>query len=215
MPRNADDTRALLIRTAEKLFAKHGIDVVSLRRVNREANQRNVSALQYHFRDREGLLRAILAKHDLAIDQSRHALLDKLEKNGQHGLHEFSAALVLPAAERLADRDGGRDYLRIAAQLLYRYQPGRSVIERDPSESLNRWRAMVEPEMVPLAVDPLHNRFTARLIMSIELARRAESPRRRDDRLFVSHLVDLVAAVLAAPISLQTRRLIEERAARR
>ncbi len=65
--------------------------------------------------------------------------------------------------------------------------------------------------MSPLAVDPLHSRFTARRIMFIELARRAESPRRRDDRLFESHLVDLVTAILGAPISNTTRSLLAER----
>jgi hypothetical protein len=73
---------------------------------------------------------------------------------------------------------------------------------------------MVEPEMSPLAVDPLHSRFTARRIMFVELARRAESPRRKDDRLFASHLIDLVTAILGAPISSQTRALLAERARR-
>jgi hypothetical protein len=50
--------------------------------------------------------------------------------------------------------------------------------------------------------------------MFVELARRAESPRRKDDRLFTSHLVDLVAAILGAPISAETRALLEERARR-
>jgi hypothetical protein len=73
---------------------------------------------------------------------------------------------------------------------------------------------MVEPEMSPLAVDPLHHRFTARRIMFVELARRAESRRRKDDRLFASHLVDLVTAILGSPISAQTRSLLGERARR-
>jgi hypothetical protein len=68
--------------------------------------------------------------------------------------------------------------------------------------------------MSALAVDPLHSRFTARRIMFVELARRAESPRRKDDRLFASHLIDLVTAILNAPISKQTRSLLEERAGR-
>ena len=215
MPRNADETRAQLIRAAERLFAERGIDAVSLREINREADQRNASALQYHFEDRRGLLRAILAKHELAVDASRNALLDEIEKDGPRNLHRFSAALVLPAADKLSDRDGGRAYLRIVAQLVNRYRTRVDPIEwEDTSNSLNRWRAMVEPEMSPLAVDPLHSRFTARRIMFIELARRAESPRRKDDRLFASHLIDLVSAILGAPISAQTRTLLAERARR-
>jgi hypothetical protein len=47
---------------------------------------------------------------------------------------------------------------------------------------------------------------------AVELARRARSAPHTDDRLFVSHLVDLVAGVLAAPLSDETRRLDAERA---
>jgi AcrR family transcriptional regulator len=215
MPRNADETRAQLIRAAERLFAERGVEAVSLREINREADQRNATALQYHFEDRQGLVRAILEKHEPAIDASRHALLDEIEKDGQRDLPRLSAALVLPAAEKLSDRDGGRAYLRIVAQLINRHAARVDPIAfENTASSLNRWRAMVEPEMSPLAVEPLHNRFTARRIMFVELARRAESPRRRDDRLFASHLIDLVTAILDAPISATTRALLKERAKR-
>lgn len=217
MPRNADETRAQLISAAERLFAEGGVDAVSLREVNREAGQRNASALQYHFADREGLLRAILAKHNSAVDASRNALLDKIEKDDRQDLSRFAGALVMPSAEKLADRDGGRSYLRIIAELVnngHRRARGESAGLEDTSESMKRWRSMVAPAMSPLAVTPLHSRFTARRIMFIELARRAESPRRKDDRLFVSHLIDLVTAILGAPISTQTRALVAERARR-
>jgi AcrR family transcriptional regulator len=215
MPRNADETRARLIRAAERLFAERGVEAVSLREINREADQRNATALQYHFEDRAGLVRAIFEKHEPEVEASRHALLDKIAKDDQRDLSRLSAALVLPAAEKLSDRDGGRAYLRIVAQLINSHTARVDPIAReDSASSLNRWRAMVEPEMSPLAVDPLHSRFTARRIMFVELARRAESPRRKDDRLFASHLIDLVTAILGAPISSQTRALLAERARR-
>jgi AcrR family transcriptional regulator len=213
MPRNADETRAQLIRTAERLFAEKGVNAVSSREINREAEQRNATALQYHFENRQGLIRAILKKHESTIDQSRNQFLDEIETSGRYGLDRFSAALVLPTAEKLSDREGGRFYLRIAAQLVNSYRPRVDPIEyASASASLNRWRAMVEPEMSPLAVDTLHSRFTATRIMFIELARRAESPRRRNDRLFTSHLIDLVTAILGAPISAKTAALLKERA---
>jgi AcrR family transcriptional regulator len=215
MPRNADETRAALIRAAERLFAERGVDAVSLREINREAEQRNATALQYHFGDKKGLIQEILARHEPGIDVSRDLLLDEIESDRAVELERFAAALVLPAAEKLGDRDGGRAYLRILAQLVNNYRPRVDPIERTAtSASMNRWRKMVGPAMSPLAVAPLHSRFTARRIMFIELARRAESPRRKDDRLFVSHLVDLVTAILGAPISDRTHALLAERALR-
>jgi AcrR family transcriptional regulator len=213
MPRNADETRAQLIRAGERLFSERGIYAVSLREINRDADQRNSTALQYHFEDRQGLILAILRKHEVGVDEKRNELLDEIERTGQMDLSVFSSALVIPAAEKLSDRKGGRAYLRIAAELVNSYRPRVDPIETiSTSVSLNRWRTMVEPSLSPLAVDPLHRRFTAIRIMLVELARRAESPRRKDDRLFASHLIDLVTAILGAPISDQTSALLAERA---
>ena len=213
MPRNADETRAQLIRAGERLFAERGIYAVSLREINRDADQRNSTALQYHFEDRQGLILAILRKHEAGVDEKRNELLDEIERTGQMDLPVFSNALVIPAAEKLSDREGGRAYLRIAAELVNSYRPRVDPIETiSTSVSLNRWRTMVEPSLSPLAVDPLHRRFTAIRIMLVELARRAESPHRKDDRLFTSHLIDLVTAILGAPISDQTSALLAERA---
>jgi len=215
MPRNAETTRAQLIRAAERLLAERGVDAVSLREINREADQRNATALQYHFQDRPGLIRAILSKHEAGVDAGRTKLLDEIEASGSRSLHRFALALVLPEAEKLSDRDGGRAYLRIVAQLVNSSRPPVDPIkEVYASESLTRWRDRVEPAMSPVAVYPLHSRFTALRIMFVELARRAEMSRRKDDRLFASHLVDMIAAILGAPISGETERLLEERARR-
>jgi AcrR family transcriptional regulator len=65
-----------LMATAERLFAAEGIDAVSLRQITREAGQRNVMALQYHFGDREGLLVAVIDKHTRPMSVRTHELLD-------------------------------------------------------------------------------------------------------------------------------------------
>ena len=212
MPRDPKETRARLIRAGERLFAEHGIEVVSLREITRAAEQRNATALQYHFGDRRGLVRAILAKHDLDVEAERHGMLDELEARSGVAAREWVQALVLPAAAKLADRDGGRDYLRIMAELMNRPDPkfDRRSLE-DTRSSVNRWRKLVAPLMPELSVNRLHRRFTSLRIMHFELGRRAESSRRRDDRLFASHLVDLITAILMSPVSEETTGLLRER----
>jgi AcrR family transcriptional regulator len=212
VPRDADETRARLIRAGEQLFAEHGIDVVSLRQLTRPGGQRNDTALQYHFGDRRGLLREILAKHNLGVDAERHRRLDELEARSVVPAREWVQALVMPAAAKLADRDGGRDYLRIMAELTNRPDPkfDRQSLE-DIRSSINRWRKLIAPLMPESSVDRLHRRFTALRIMYFELARRAKSSRRRDDRLFTSHLVDLITAILVTPVSAETSGLLRER----
>jgi AcrR family transcriptional regulator len=201
-----------LIRAGGRLFAEHGIEVVSLREITRAAGQRNATALQYHFGNRRELVRAILAKHNLDVEAERHEMLDELEARSGATARDWVQALVLPAAAKLADRDGGRDYLRIMAELMNRPDPkfDRQTLE-DTRSSINRWRKLMAPLMPELSVNRLHRRFTSLRIMHFELGRRAKSSRRRDDRLFASHLVDLIAAILVSPVSEETSGLLRER----
>jgi len=212
VPRDSEETRAQLIRAGERLFAERGIEVVSLREITRAAGQRNATALQYHFADRRGLVSAILAKHTPGEEAERHAMLDDLEARSRVSAREWVQALVIPAATKLAGRDGGRDYLRMMAELMNRPDPSfdQKSLE-DISSSVNRWRKLVAPRLPKSSVDRLHRRFTALRIMYFELARRAESSRRRDDRLFASHLVDLISAILISPLSEETKGLLDER----
>ena len=48
-----------LVVAAERLFAIHGIDGVSLRQIAAAAGSGNNSAVHYHFRSKQGLIRAI------------------------------------------------------------------------------------------------------------------------------------------------------------
>ena len=205
-------TRDKLVDTARQLFAERGVEHVSLREISRAAEQRNVSALQYHFGDREGLLRAVLEPYHREVDARRHALLDHLEA-GEADLRDHAAALVRPPAALLSD-PGGRQFLRIFGQLINHPDPA-ALGQTTSSEagSLTRWRKALE-SWIPDEAAPLHRRFTAIQLTHVELGRRAEL-RRRDHALFTSHLVDLAAAILAAPISEETRRLLAERSGNR
>lgn len=206
------DTRRSLIAAAEQLFAARGIDSVSLREIARSAGARNVIAVQYHFADRDGVLAAILDKHLPAVEARRHALLDAAE--GQSDIRAMAEALVRPLAEALADDDGGPAFLRVYADLLNRPTPALGVAHNAHYSSMLRWRAMVAPFLDPDAA-ALHRRFTVLLYAAGELARRAESAPHADDRLFTSHLIDMVTAMLSAPLSEKTRRLARERSKRR
>jgi len=213
--RSADATRAALVSAAERLFAAEGIDRVSLREINRASGARNAVALQYHFEDRGGIVRAVMAKHYPHVDAERHRLLDAYVEDKTDDLRRLGEALVLPSATKLADPDGGPEYLQISAELLNRPRP-RAVEEspEDSSDSINRWRGLVEPFLGQDATR-LHRRFTAIRFAAAELGRRAASGPHRDDRLFVSQLVDLVVALLLAPVSSSTAALADDRDRRR
>jgi len=213
---NPEATQQQLIGAAETLFATRGIDAVSLREITAAAGVRNTTALQYHFGDREGLLRAVLRKHYADVELRRHALLDEYEAGAGDvigaELRPLVAAFVRPVASKLADPDGGRAYLRIMAQLVNRPEIGPDEsIRADPRDSTYRWRQLVAPHLPEVAVKRLHRRFTAIRVTFVELARRAELTPARDHRLFTSHLIDLVSGVLDAPLSHETLRLLESK----
>jgi AcrR family transcriptional regulator len=206
-----NETRTNLLSAAEQLFATRGVDGVSLREIARRAGAKNVIAVQYHFADRDGVLRAILDKHLPAVDERRHALLDAAESDPS--LRVLAGALVRPLGSKLADAGGGPEFLRVYADLLNRPKP---VLDAADGRfgSLRRWRASVAPLLDPDGAK-LHPRLNALLYTAVELARRAESGPHTDDRLFISHLIDVVAAILSAPVSGETRRLSAERDERR
>jgi len=207
---SGEPTALAIVRAAERLFADRGLDGVSLREISREAGARNTNATQYHFGDRNGLLRAVVERHSASIDAERHQLLDHCERGNGFTLDQLAHALVIPQASKLTDADGGREFLRIQGHLFARpdFRPDP---DREPrSTSIQRWRRMAGP-FLPAGAEKVHRRFSAITLMTVELARRAERPTSRDHSLFVSNLVDLVAGMLAAELSPATKRALKRR----
>jgi AcrR family transcriptional regulator len=195
-----------LISAAERLFAERGSEAVSLREINAAAGSTNASAIQYHFGGRRGLIRAVLAKHEVEIERRRHEMLDAYEAGGGGGLRALCAALVEPLAAELAT-EGGPGYLQLIADLYNQPDPKFDLdAMQERRSSYVRWRALALPLLSPEAVR-LHRRFDSLRFAASELARRARTGR-SDHRLFVSQLTDLVTAVLSAPVSEETRRLL-------
>lgn len=71
----SEATRSALKRAAEKLIADKGISKLSIRALLTLAGQKNESALQYHFRNLDGLLEAIAAERAEQIQARRSELL--------------------------------------------------------------------------------------------------------------------------------------------
>ena len=123
MPRDGTATRARLLREAERLFARRGLYQVTVREILEAAGQRNVSALTYHFGSREGVLDAILERHNESTDAGRGRLYARM--GDTPSTRDLVAALVVPYAAHVATPEG-RDYLRIVAQLSSRFSTWRA-----------------------------------------------------------------------------------------
>lgn len=68
-------TREKLLRAAEELSASNGIGTTSVRNVNTLAEQRNTSAIRYHFDGMNGLIELRMGE----CDEARRQALNKLE----------------------------------------------------------------------------------------------------------------------------------------
>jgi AcrR family transcriptional regulator len=78
-----DATRLLILTKAEELFSHQGIAAVPLRDIGAAAGQKNNVAVQYHFGDKENLLRQIASYRAKASEERRAELLADLMSAGK------------------------------------------------------------------------------------------------------------------------------------
>ena len=76
------ETRETIMVLAERHFAEHGIQGVSLRAIGQAAGQRNKTAVQYHFGDRLALVNAIYAFRSAQYNAQTAELLATHEASG-------------------------------------------------------------------------------------------------------------------------------------
>lgn len=202
MPRDSTATKERLLREAERLFARRGPYRVTLKEITDAAEQRNVSAVNYHFGSREGLLEAILGRHGDPTDLARGEL--RADLGDDPSTRDLVAALVVPYVAHLAS-PSGRDYLRIVAELSATFVDWRAPAAgtgphlRDILERLE-----ARPPAVPL---PVRRERVVEMIMLMTTAtsgraRRLESrrPVELDDEAFAENLTDVLVGVLEAPM---------------
>jgi AcrR family transcriptional regulator len=206
-------TRARILAAAERLFAERGIDAVSLLEINKAAGQRNRSAIQYHFGDKERLVHAILDKHTPGIEGRRHAMLDELEASGRLELRPLVEALVVPVAEKLEDPDGGVAFVRLNAQLIG--HPDFSLLQLSAqrvnrgADRLQRLTARACPGLPAALWVPRWLLLIGLLFHGLAdyahlVEQGSEGVALPSRELFVSNLVDGIVALLEAPCSAPT-----------
>jgi len=77
-------TRAHLIDVAIRLFARHGIDAVSMRQITAEAGQSNQSVIQYYFGGKDGLIVAALDLFMEEVKRVHDSMESEFAAMGEH-----------------------------------------------------------------------------------------------------------------------------------
>jgi AcrR family transcriptional regulator len=211
VPRDSSDTRDRLLRAAEYLFARSGIDV-PIREIHERAGQRNASAIQYHFGSKQDLIRAVLDRH--ALTDAEVAAIRADLRARRDDPHRLVDAIVRRIAGYLATEET-RDYVRIAFQLLFR-TPLRSdrdaEIDRPDLISFEAEIDVIRSAVPDLPKRVLHERALAGLtFVTLQVAERAriidDEPAEPllGEEAFIANLVDMTTALLTAPaLAIQT-----------
>lgn len=105
-------TRTKILEFAERRFAEHGVEGISLRHLSAGAGAGNVSAVQYHFGSKDGLIAAIFA-HRLPDMQTRRDLL--VQERKPNDLRSWVGCQVTTVLQQ-SDLPGSR-YLGFAAMV--------------------------------------------------------------------------------------------------
>lgn len=217
MNRAPSSTKERLLRAAERLFALHGIDAVSMRSIGSEAGQRNNTALQYHFGDKQKLVEAILADRMGSLNELRRGMLQQIRSDGCEGdLHRLVAALVTPFTDQLRDEDGGRHYVRFTAQLFSGGNAVELLTDRRPwTEAFRAIVDLIRACLDDVPEDVMAGRLAlmASQLVHATAAKEYElsdsDPRQRSTSVerFTRDLVDYVVGGLTAPVSPESKRL--------
>jgi AcrR family transcriptional regulator len=115
-PGRAGETQDLILSVAERLFAEHGVLVVSNRQVSEAAGQGNNFAVGYHFGTKVELVRAIMRKHAEPIELVRLRMLAEIGASSD--LRDWVACLVRPTTEHLATLGRPTWFARFTAQVM-------------------------------------------------------------------------------------------------
>jgi AcrR family transcriptional regulator len=210
MGRDASDTRERLLRSAEHVFARNGIDA-PIREIHVHAGQRNASAVQYHFGSKQELLREIIARH--ALTEAERSVIQADLRSRRDDPRGLVDAIVRRMVGYLRN-EPDRDFVRIAFQLLVR-----SPVRRDVTEGVDRPDLISfdpELEMLRGALPHLPERIlTERAVAGVTFVTLQVAERARiiddepgdpilDEPEFVANLVDMTAGLLTAPAAITT-----------
>ena len=86
--------RERLLMAAEQMLTDRNLDQVGIKELHAAANQKNTSAINYHFGGKEGLVLALVKPRLELVNDRRLQRLAQLERSGNTELREHVAALA-------------------------------------------------------------------------------------------------------------------------
>jgi len=212
----ADTAKTQLIEAAERLFAQRGIAAVSLQEIRAASGQRNTSVVHYHFGSKQNLIEAIVEHRTHHVNLRRLTMLAELERDGRaEDLRGLVEAMIWPVAQSLGP---GSYYARFLAQAMtdpvYRRMMDFVRMPRRRTEATGLWqrigvRAEALVPGLPAAIRTQRLRIAGRTwihaLAEYESELDAGEAPLMPTAPFIANLVDMIVAMITAPISAATR----------
>ena len=112
------ETKVRMKAVAQRLFAQHGIDGVTVADIVAAAGQRNKASLQYHFGSKDELIGELLVDGAQKVDAFRLALLDQMAADGgPRHVRDVLDAFVRPVYQLTVTESEGSTYLRFLSNV--------------------------------------------------------------------------------------------------
>jgi AcrR family transcriptional regulator len=198
----------LIVAEAERLFAKSGLEGVSFRQIGAAAGAANHYAVQYHFGDKAGLVRAIFASHLPALEAKRAAMLTAITQAGRLSDPRALVEVIFRPIAEEKDHEGKRNYAAFLRGL--RHFDGLAALRRqsDDLAPLTQHVIAILSSALPHIPSPWFEQrmlnATAAFIGAIvewDEQRAAGGTSPLSEEAFISDAIDSATAALAAPLS--------------
>ena len=195
-------TRLRILATAERLFAERGISSVPLRDIGAEAGQRNHAAVQYHFGDREEIVRAIMEYRGQESENDRTARVAQLMlAETKPSIQDVVGAFVHPLAIHF---ESDNHYLPFLSAYITEEGGYDGLVGVHTGASVIALQALL-PSLVPgVAAAILEERWWVMLTSTVHALARYQTAQRKRQRLpadievLVTDLITTLSAGLAA-----------------
>lgn len=199
-------TRDRIIETAEVLFAARGYEGTSLRDITDRAGV-NVAAVNYHFGSKEGLLREVLDRVVVPINERRLILLEEARGRGDVDLDAVLIAFLVPDLDALYHlRERDPDLPKFVARMYSEHTPLMSEFIADQFSELGGHFGRAFGEALPhLATDELSYRLTCLVGIVVYMFAGVSAPTMTpiagdDPHHDLQRLLAIARSIMTAPI---------------
>jgi AcrR family transcriptional regulator len=206
------DGRTSIIIAAEALFAEYGLHGVSFRQISEAANQKNSSAIQYHFGTRDQLVEAVFKYRMERINPRRLKMLEEVERTGRASdARALVSVWIWPFAEQLKT---GQEESRYFQFLAHAAKEKQLALQLAPMNLMSGWIRVAEylqKLMVPLPEDVISTRLVAasdQCVSCMAVFEAEQSVKSPKFELQVETLIDMITAGVMTPMSASCRAAV-------